>query len=54
MRIAQFEQLVEASPLSIDWLETAPIRGVGILRHRYLREFGSSLVRCRLVLSPPY
>jgi SAM-dependent methyltransferase len=52
IRIAQFERLVAASPLSIDWLETVPIRGLGILRHRYLREFGSSLVRCRLVLSP--
>ena len=50
IRIAEFERLVEASPLKIDWLETVPIRGIEILRHRYLREFGSSLVRCRLVL----
>lgn len=49
MRIAHFEKLVEDSPLTIDWLETVPIRGLPILRHRYLREFGSSLVRCRLV-----
>ena len=48
MLIADFERLVDASPLSIDWLETVPIRGLSILRHRYLREFGSSLVRCRL------
>lgn len=48
MRIAQFERLVEASPLTIEWLETVPIRGLAILRHRYLREFGTSLVRCRL------
>jgi len=34
----------------IDWLEPIPIRGLNILRHRYLREFGSSLVRCLLVL----
>ncbi len=52
IRIAEFERLVEASPLMIDWLETVPIRGLNILRHRYLREFGSSLVRCRLVLRP--
>jgi SAM-dependent methyltransferase len=50
MRIAEFERLVEASPLTIDWLETVPIRNLGILRHRLLREFGSSLVRCRLVI----
>lgn len=49
MRIARFERLVEASPLKIDWLETVPIRGLPILRQKYLREFGSSLVRCRLV-----
>lgn len=53
IRIAEFERLVEASPLKIDWLETVPIRGLSILRHRRLREFGSSLVRCRLVLAPP-
>lgn len=52
MRIDHFERLVEASPLAIDWLETVPIRGLRILRHRYLREFGSSLVRCRLVPRP--
>lgn len=53
MRIAEFERLVESSPLMIDWLETVPIRGLSILRHRHLREFGSSLVRCRLVLESP-
>ena len=50
MRIAEFQRLVEDSPLKIDWLETVPIRGLAILRHRYFREFGSSLVRCRLLL----
>jgi SAM-dependent methyltransferase len=49
IRIAGFERLVEASPLKIDWLSTEPIRGIGLLRHRRLREFGSSLVRCRMV-----
>jgi SAM-dependent methyltransferase len=53
IRIAEFERLVEASRLSIDWLETVPIRGMSILRHRYLREFGSSLVRCRLIPATP-
>ena len=50
IRIGEFERLVEASPLKIDWLETVPIRGLTILKTRYLREIGSSLVRCRLVL----
>jgi SAM-dependent methyltransferase len=49
IRIAGFERLVETSPLRIDWLSTEPIRGLGLLRHRRLREFGSSLVRCRMV-----
>jgi len=49
IRIKQFEELVEASPLKIDWLETVPIRGLSILRHQALREFGTSLVRCRLL-----
>ena len=53
IRIAEFERLVDASPLTIDWLETVPIRGLSILRLRLLREFGSSLVRCRLVPAPP-
>jgi SAM-dependent methyltransferase len=49
MRIAEFERLVETSPLRIDWLETVPIRGLTVLRHRWLREYGTSLVRCRLL-----
>lgn len=50
MRIAQFERLVEASPLTAEWFETVPIRGLAVLRLGFLREFGSSLVRCRLRL----
>ncbi len=49
IRIAEFERLVESSSLKIDWLETLPIRGLPILRKRLLREFGSSLVRCRML-----
>jgi SAM-dependent methyltransferase len=52
MRISQFERLVEASPLAIDWLETVPIRNLSFLRWKPLREFGSSIVRCRLVHRP--
>lgn len=49
MTIARFERLVARSPLRLTALETVPIRGVGVLRHPWLREFGSSLVRARLV-----
>lgn len=49
MTIARFERLVAESPLRIEWMDTVPIRGVGVLKHRALREFGSSLVRCTLV-----
>jgi len=49
IRIAEFEQLVEGSPLAIDWLETVPIRNLSFLRWKPLREFGTSIVRCRLV-----
>ncbi len=51
IRIAEFERLVESSPLTVDWLETVPIRGLSILKTRFFREVGSSLVRCRLVLN---
>lgn len=49
IRIAEFEQLVHDSPLAVDWLETVPIRNLPFLRWKPLREFGSSIVRCRLV-----
>lgn len=49
IRISTFERLVDASPLTLDWLETVPIRGLAVFQRRFLREFGSSLVRCRLV-----
>lgn len=50
MRIACFERLVEASDLHFDWMETVPIRNLSVLRRKFLREFGSSIVRCRLAL----
>lgn len=50
LTIAQFERIVADSPFRIEWLDTVPIRGVGLLRSRWLREWGSSLVRCKLVL----
>lgn len=50
LTIAEFERLVEASPFQIEWLDTLPIRGIGLFKARPLREFGSSLVRCKLTL----
>lgn len=47
--ISEFERLVENSPLAVAWLETVPIRQLSFLRYRPFREFGSSIVRCRLV-----
>ena len=48
MRIDRFESLVENSPFELDWLRLIPIRGIGLLRWRPFREFGTSLVVCRL------
>ncbi len=53
IRISEFEQLVADSPLAVDWLETVPIRNLKFLRWPRLREFGSSIVRCRLVHRRP-
>lgn len=50
LTIAQFEQLVAHSPFCIEWLETVPIRGIKLFNTRLLREFGSSIVRCKLTL----
>jgi SAM-dependent methyltransferase len=47
--ISEFERLVERSALRVDWLETVPIRQWSVFRYRPLREFGSSIVRCRLI-----
>lgn len=52
LRIADFERMVEASPLMLDWIETVPIRRLALLRWRPLREFGTSIVRCRLIRRP--
>lgn len=48
IRIADFERLVADSPLAVDWLESVPVRNLSFLRWKPLREFGSSIVRCRL------
>jgi SAM-dependent methyltransferase len=53
MTIARFEAIVAASRFDLAWLDTVPIRSLGFLRWRPFREFGSALVRCRLVLRDP-
>lgn len=50
LTIAEFERIVSAGPLRVEHLDTVPIRGIALLKHRSLREFGSSLVVCRLSL----
>lgn len=48
MTIARFERLVARSPFVMNWLDVVPIRGIPFLRYRPFREFGSSIVRCKL------
>lgn len=50
LTIAAFEQIVDDSPLRLEWLETVPIKGIRFLKLRALREVGSSIVRCKLTL----
>jgi len=47
--IRMFEQIVDESSCRIEWLETVPIRGVSLFKSKLFREFGSSIVRCKLV-----
>jgi SAM-dependent methyltransferase len=49
LTIKQFKRIVAQSPFRIQSLQTVPIRGIGLLKQRAFREFGSSLVRCKLV-----
>jgi SAM-dependent methyltransferase len=49
LTIRKFRQIVNASPLKFEWLETVPIKGINILKSKLLREFGSSIIRCKLV-----
>jgi len=52
LTIYKFEQIVEKSPFTIELLDTEPIRGISILKHKLFREVGSSFVRCKLAISP--
>jgi len=49
MTIRRFERIVAESPFRFAGLEAVPIRGLGFLRSRLLREIGTSFVRCELV-----
>jgi len=49
LTIRRFERLIRESPLRPERLETVPIKKLGPLRLPLLREFGSSIVRCKLV-----
>lgn len=50
LTIAQFEKLVADSPFQLAWLDTSPIKGLKFFKTPALREFGSSIVRCKLTL----
>lgn len=48
--IAKFERVVEGSLFQFDNFETVPIKGMRFLKIKAFREFGTSIVRCRLKL----
>lgn len=48
LTIANFERSVEKSPFRFEWIDTVPIKGIFLFKHKILREVGSSLVRCKL------
>ena len=50
LTISRFEQIIAKSPFRFEWLETVPIKGVSLFKTKLLREIGSSIVRCKLVL----
>ena len=51
LTIRQFERYVEHSPFTLSWLDTVPIKGFQMFKLRPFREFGSSIVRCKLELT---
>jgi SAM-dependent methyltransferase len=50
MTIRRFEEFVARSPFRLEYLDTVPIKGIGLLKNRAFREIGSSIVRCKLLL----
>lgn len=53
MTIRRFEQIVDESPLRLEYLECLPIKGIPLLKSPILREFGSSIVCCKLIARDP-
>jgi SAM-dependent methyltransferase len=49
MTVSRFERLIETSPFRFASFEPVPIRKVRWAANRMLREFTTSIVRCRLV-----
>lgn len=47
--IRRFERFVAGSPLKIQHMNPVPIKGINALSFGPLREFGTSIVRCKLV-----
>jgi SAM-dependent methyltransferase len=50
MTIKKFLSFVDSSPFQVKNFEPVPIKGISLLKMRVIREFGSSIVRCTLVL----
>jgi len=48
MTVGWFERLVRESGLGIDFLETVPIRGLGVAHNHLTREFTTALIRASL------
>jgi hypothetical protein len=49
MTVSRFERLIGASPFKFESFEAVPIRKLRWAASRMLREFTTSIVRCRLV-----
>jgi SAM-dependent methyltransferase len=49
LTISKFESIVKNSPFEFEFMETMPIKGLNLLKFKLLREFGSSIVRCKLI-----
>lgn len=49
LTIRRFESVVNEAGFRFLFFETVPIKGLKFLRNRLFREFGSSIVRCKLI-----
>lgn len=53
LTIRRFESIVKDSPFEFEFMETVPIKKLNILKLKLFREFGSSIVRCKLIPKTP-